>query len=36
MSLAALILNLVQFWIFPIDKAFPELHHKHPWVAAQG
>lgn len=36
MNLAALILNLIQFWIFPTDKAFPELHHKHPWVAAQG
>lgn len=35
MNLASLILNLIQFCIFCIDKAFLELHHKHPWVEAQ-
>ena len=36
MNLASLILNPTQVWIFHIDKAFPELQHKQPWVKAQG
>lgn len=34
MNLASLILYLIEFWIFHIDKAFPELGQKHPWVEA--
>lgn len=35
MNLASLILNLIQFCILHIEKAFPELYHKQSWVEAQ-